>query len=236
MFRRLLSVSKTLDNADDGDRPSPHRARIGKPIGAKLRRNPLVTRIESDKVEIYARRAFATAEECAALRAIIDAGAQPSQLFSGTQGPEYRSSMSAHMGDGTLIAEINARIVALMGADGATGEPIQGQRYTKGQEYKPHCDYFPAHHKLWQEVRPQGGQRCWTAMIYASDVAAGGETWFPHARFSVPPVEGTILLWNNLLPDGAPNENTLHAAKPVREGVKYVLTKWFRERAWKPKA
>jgi len=43
-----------------------------------------------------------------------------------------------------------------------------------------------------------------------------------------------ILMWNNLDEAGAPNRFSLHAAKPVEAGTKYVVTKWFRERAWEP--
>jgi prolyl 4-hydroxylase len=45
------------------------------------------------------------------------------------------------------------------------------------------------------------------------------------------PKKGTAVIWNNLGPDGAPNYNTLHAAMPVEEGHKAIVTKWFRQRA-----
>jgi prolyl 4-hydroxylase len=32
--------------------------------------------------------------------------------------------------------------------------------------------------------------------------------------------------------DGTPNPNSLHAGRPVLKGTKYVLTKWYRTRAW----
>jgi prolyl 4-hydroxylase len=83
-------------------------------------------------------------------------------------------------------------------------------------------------------MRKSGGQRCWTAMIYLSPVEAGGETHFPLCEFAVPPREGMILMWNNMMPDGTPNRQSLHAALPVERGVKYVVTKWFRERPWTP--
>ena len=40
------------------------------------------------------------------------------------------------------------------------------------------------------------------------------------------------VIWNNLKADGSPNPMSLHAARPVESGVKYVVTKWFRERRW----
>ncbi len=219
--------------ADDGDQPSAHRARLGKKVGAKLSRNPMVSRIDNDKVELYIRDGFASPQECAVLRGMIDAGARPSALFSGAQGADYRTSHSCHMDpDDPLVRTISERIVAMMGIEGSHGETIQGQRYQLGQEYKLHCDYFPVNDTYWPHMRQQGGQRCWTAMIYLNAVEVGGETWFPHAGFMVPPTEGRLIVWNNLGADGSPNLDTLHAARPVEAGTKYVLTKWFRERSW----
>jgi prolyl 4-hydroxylase len=41
-----------------------------------------------------------------------------------------------------------------------------------------------------------------------------------------------MLIWNNMNPDGTPNELTIHEGMPVVEGVKYIVTKWFREGRW----
>lgn len=229
MFRKPVPPP----TADDADKPSPLRARISKQVAAKLARNPMVSRVENPKIELFARRAFLDVEECAGMRALIDAGAEPSKLFSGTQNPDYRTSHSCNMDpDEPLVRAVSDRIAALMGMDASYGEAIQGQRYSRGQEYKPHWDYFPVNDTYWPYMREQGGQRCWTAMIYLSDVEAGGETHFPYAGFMVPPVEGMLIVWNNLLRDGAPNPDTLHAALPVKAGTKFVVTKWFRERPW----
>ncbi len=237
MFFKRKKQPAFASHPDDADQPSAHRATIGKRIAAKLARNPLVERLESAKIEIFLRRDFLSAEECALLRAMIDDGAQPSALFSGTQGADYRTSHSCHMQrDHALVRAVSDRIVALMGIDDAMGETIQGQRYAPGQEYKPHWDYFPVNDSYWPHMREQGGQRIWTAMVYLSDVEAGGETHFPYAGLLVPPREGALLMWSNLGKDGAPNVDTLHAALPVKSGAKYVLTKWFRERAWIAKA
>lgn len=225
----------TQNHPDDCDIASPERAKANARVGAKLGRNPMITKIINPRIEIYWRANFMTAQECATMREIIDADAQPSTLFAGGEGPEYRTSYSCHLdGFDPFIERISQRIVAMMGIDAATGETIQGQRYTPGQEYREHCDYFTADAPYWPRMRAQGGQRVWTAMIYASPVESGGETWFPHCEFKVPPREGMILIWNNLQSDGAPNPYSLHAAKPVVSGTKYVLTKWFRERPWTP--
>ncbi len=220
---------------DDGGVASAARAEIGARVQAKLDRNPMVHRIDTPHLDIYGRQDFLSAEECAGLRALIDAGAQPSTLFSGSANADYRTSHSCNLSPwDPLVDTVTQRICALTGIAPETGETLQGQRYTPGQEYKVHCDYFPVTASYWPRMLQSGGQRCWTAMIYLSSVGAGGETHFPQCQFMVPPVEGMILIWNNLDRDGAPNRYSLHAARPVESGTKYVVTKWFRERKWTP--
>ncbi|CAN5376159.1 hypothetical protein BH10PSE12_BH10PSE12_30690 [soil metagenome] len=222
---------------DDGGIASPHRARIGEAVRAKLKRNPMVSRIDTPHLEIYGRHGFLSAQECAAMRDLIDADAKPSTLFSGSANADYRTSHSCNLSPwDPLVEKVTGRITGLMGVDPDTGETLQGQRYTPGQQYKTHCDYFPVTASYWPAMLRSGGQRCWTAMIYLSSVAEGGETHFPQSGFMVPPREGMILIWNNLDAAGAPNRFSLHAAKPVTIGTKYVVTKWFRERPWVPGA
>jgi len=221
------------DVIDDGGIASDIRAKIGEAVRAKLDRNPMVSRIDTPGLEIYGRHHFLDAEECAALRAMIDADAQPSTLFSGSANADYRTSHSCNLNRwNTLVRRVSDRICALTGLLQEHGETLQGQRYAVSQEYKAHCDYFPVTTSYWPAMMKTGGQRSWTAMIYLSPVEAGGETHFPHCEFMVPPVEGMILMWNNMKPDGAPNPLSLHAARPVERGMKYVVTKWFRERRW----
>jgi prolyl 4-hydroxylase len=218
---------------DDADLPSPARAALGERVGQRLRRNPLVSAIANDKVQIFLRHGFLSPAECTAMMTKIDSGSTPSRLFSGAEQHGYRTSSSCNLDpDDALVQKLTARIDALTGFETALGETIQGQRYAIGQEYKVHCDYFPASASYWPDMRDAGGQRCWTAMMYLNTVEEGGETQFPVGGFMVPPRAGTLLVWNNMQADGSPNGNTLHAACPVRRGTKYVLTKWYRERPW----
>jgi hypothetical protein len=155
MFRKRPSTPTT--HPDDADQPSAARAKIGKDVSAKLARNPMIERLGDARLDLFLRRDFASPEECAALRAMIDAGAQPSILFSGTQGPEYRTSHSCHMERGDpLVERITARICAVMGVPPDYTETLQGQRYTPGQEYKPHWDYFPQNDTYWPQMREMG--------------------------------------------------------------------------------
>ncbi|WP_299296878.1 2OG-Fe(II) oxygenase, partial [uncultured Erythrobacter sp.] len=118
------------------------------------------------------------------------------------------------------------------GIDPAHGEPLQGQRYEVGQEFKQHTDWFNPEGADWERYCSVSGQRTWTFMVYLNTVEAGGATRFKTIGKSFKPKRGTILGWNNRLPDGDGNVNTLHHAMKVRKGLKYVITKWYRERPW----
>jgi prolyl 4-hydroxylase len=225
----------SLPYPDDPDIASPSRAEIGAKVSGKLRRNPMVSTIANEKMEIFVRHGFLTPGECSAMMAKIDANNVPSRLFNGREQSGFRTSSSCNL-DPTdpLVLKLTQRIDALTGYPTPLGETIQGQRYAEAQEYKSHCDFFPKSVSYWPDMRDAGGQRCWTAMMYLNTVEEGGETHFARAGFMVPPRPGTLLVWNNMRPDGSPNNETLHAALPVMRGVKYVLTRWYRERPWAP--
>ena len=66
-------------------------------------------------------------------------------------------------------------------------------------------------------------------MIYLNEVEAGGATRFDAIEQTVWPETGKLLAWNNRRPDGSLNPATLHQGMRVRKGLKYVITKWYRE-------
>jgi prolyl 4-hydroxylase len=63
-------------------------------------------------------------------------------------------------------------------------------------------------------------------------VPDGGATEFPHIKIGVRPQAGTMLMWNNMNPDGTMNYKTLHTGTPVKAGVKHIITKWYRQNNW----
>ena len=73
---------------------------------------------------------------------------------------------------------LEERLLALSGIDPVYGEPVQGQRYDVGQEFKPHCDWFNPHGQDYQTYCAVAGQRTWTFMVYLNAVDAGGATRF----------------------------------------------------------
>jgi prolyl 4-hydroxylase len=209
------------------------RARIGVDVGAKLAATPGVQRVAMDAAAVFTMPDFLTPPQCAALVATIDANRRPSTLLSNHGGANFRTSESCDMDRRSPdVQPIDEGIARLLGIDPVRSETMQGQRYAPGQQFKAHHDYFNEGEPYWQKMKDHGGQRTWTAMIYLNDVVEGGATWFPQAGIRVAPRRGLLLAWNNMAADGQPNPATIHEGMAVGKGVKYIVTKWFREDPW----
>jgi len=187
--------------------------------------------IENPHIDMVVAPRFLNADECALLTAMIDANRRPSAVAWG--GASARTSETcAFDGSEPLVQLLDLRISLFLGVGPQFGEPIQGQRYAEGQEFKLHTDYFEATHPDTRTNAARCGQRTWTAMIYLNEPEAGGETFFHYLGHDFVPETGTMLCWNNIDAEGKPNPRTLHQGKPVIRGTKYIVTKWFRERPW----
>lgn len=212
---------------------SPLRAAIGQQVAARLDADPAVERAGVEAMQLYYRLDFLSPAQCDALIAVIDANRRPSTLLSDRADTGFRTSESCDMDRWSpQVRPIDEAIADLLGLAHASGETMQGQRYAVGQQFRAHHDYFHATESYWARMQASGGQRTWTAMIFLNDVAEGGATWFPQAGARIAPRRGMLLAWNNMKADGSPNELTLHEGMPVAEGVKYIVTKWFREGSW----
>lgn len=208
-------------------------ARLGERVRARLAADPAIHRVPDERIELFAAGGFLAEAECTQLVTMIDAVARPSALHELGYASGFRTSYSGDLDPrDPFMAGISARIDALLGIEAALGEPVQGQRYRPGQQFKPHNDWFYVTESYWPQERRRGGQRSWTAMAYCNPVDAGGATAFTLLGIEIEPKPGVLLLWNNALPDGRPNEATLHAGLPVETGAKYIITKWYRTRAF----
>jgi prolyl 4-hydroxylase len=206
--------------------------RVGESVRKRLTGNN-VYKVPTEKAEIFAVGNFLTPSECQRMMRMIDTVARPSSLYDQDYSSGFRTSYSGDLDSyDPLVKAISRRIDDLLGINGICGETIQGQRYFPGQEFKAHNDWFYTDQDYWKGERKRGGQRSWTAMAFLNTVDKGGETHFVEVGARIEPKPGVLLVWNNALADGSPNPNTLHAGTPVIEGVKYVLTKWYRTRKW----
>ncbi|MFL6758739.1 prolyl hydroxylase family protein [Sphingomonas sp.] len=198
---------------------------------AMLAKLPGVQRVPTRDLELFIVRGFLDPEACAAMIERIDTRRRPSEISDDAGIANFRTSETCDLdSNDPLVGEVERRISALLGLPLDNGEPLQGQRYAPGQEFRPHTDTFnPGGYDFLLHTQ-RGGQRSWTAMIYLNEPEEGGATRFKTIGKTVQAEAGKLLAWNNLLPGGAPNPATLHQGMKVRRGTKYVLTKWFRER------
>jgi prolyl 4-hydroxylase len=198
---------------------------------ARLRATAGVQRVPNPKLDLFIARDFLDPETCARLMARIDERRRPSTIADDLGYAGFRTSETCDLdGSDPLVAEVDSRIAGLLGLSLAVAEPLQGQRYVAGQEFKPHTDTFEPTGLDYFKHCAETGNRSWTAMIYLNEPEEGGATRFKAIGKTIQPETGKLLAWNNLLPDGRPNPATLHQGMKVRKGTKYILTKWFRER------
>lgn len=213
--------------------PAPDNGNPPDRVVARLAAQSGVQRVPTPKLSLFIVRGFLDPASCAELIARVDAVRRPSTIADPNGDSAYRTSETGDLSPADpAVQEVERRIAALTWLDGRFGEPLQGQRYAVGQEFKPHTDYFEPTGIDYHRYCSVAGNRTWTVMIYLNAPEAGGATRFKAIDKTVQPETGKLLAWNNRRPDGSPNPATLHHGMKVRAGAKYVLTKWFREREW----
>ncbi|MBX7456928.1 2OG-Fe(II) oxygenase [Qipengyuania sp. 1NDH17] len=194
---------------------------------------PGVQRLPTPKAEVFQLKDFASPDLCERLVELIEKDRRPSTLADAGDDRYFRTSETCDLeAEEPAVRELEALLAALNGIDPKYGEPLQGQRYDVGQEFKPHCDYFNRGGQDWDKYCSVAGQRTWTFMVYLTEVEAGGATRFKAVGKTFQPETGKLVCWNNMRPDGRENPNTIHHGMKVRKGVKYVITKWYREKEW----
>ena len=189
---------------------------------------PSAVKLNTNKLEIFYIDKFLDSTECRYLTKTIRSKLRPSELSSPDTDKFFRTSQTCDLAklNDNNIQIIDDRICNLLQIDKNLSEPIQGQYYEVGQEFKPHTDFFETH-----ELETNGGalgQRSYTVMIYLNSTEEGGETSFPLINEEFSPSEGKAVIWCNLNADLSPNSFSMHHAKQVRKGYKAIITKWFR--------
>jgi prolyl 4-hydroxylase len=200
--------------------------------------NPVAQRIAHAHLQMYFIDDFLNESECDSLITAMREDLRPSSIAdnetaSGVESQTRTSetcSFQKEKPEHALAIEVSERLSKVIGINPNYAEPIQGQFYREGGEYKPHYDWFdPGTPSFeYQASADQGGQRTWSAIVYLNDVEAGGETRFENAQLTLKPKRGRVVFWNNLDEVGQPNQNALHQACPVLKGNKAILTLWYR--------
>lgn len=205
----------------------------GESSAAHLLACPGMQRFPSSRLDLFIRRDFLSSTECGDLIALIESTHRPSTIADSNGDDAFRTSSTCDLSaEIPAVAALAAKLSQLSGIALAHAEPLQGQRYEPGQEFKAHTDYFEPGSGDYQTYCAVAGQRTWTFMIYLNAVEAGGATRFKVIDKTIQPEPGKLVAWNNHRADGTLNAATLHHAMKVRKGHKYVITQWYRERPW----
>ncbi|WP_374702523.1 2OG-Fe(II) oxygenase [Bacillus sp. M6-12] len=195
---------------------------IGNKIKTEDREINIITRLEEPLIVILGN--VLSDEECEELIMLSKAKMQRSKIGATRDINQIRTSsgMFFQENENNTIIKIEKRISSIMNIPMEHGDGIQILKYTPGQEYKAHFDFFS----------PISGasfnNRISTIVIYLNDVEQGGETFFPKLNFSVFPQKGMAVYFEYFYNDTELNEQTLHGGAPVIAGEKWVATQWMR--------
>lgn len=121
-----------------------------------------------------------------------------------------------------IVRALNLRLAAISDTDVRRGEALTILRYAPGQQFRPHLD----------AIAGSRNQRGRTVLVYLNDGYDGGETSFPEIGLVVKPRAGDAIVFDNTLPDGRADPLSRHAGEPVTKGVKWLATRWIRDRSF----
>uniref|UniRef100_A0A6C0C171 Prolyl 4-hydroxylase alpha subunit domain-containing protein n=1 Tax=viral metagenome TaxID=1070528 RepID=A0A6C0C171_9ZZZZ len=173
---------------------------------------------------------FISREEANTLVRTYESTLKPSTVSANDSkqaSTQSRSSSSAFLPAGSdkhkVLQDIENRLVLLTGLPVPHWETLQLTKYTKGQQYKPHFDWFDT----------SLNNRAITVFVYLNDVPQeqGGQTEFTDINLVVQPTLGRAVVWFNCSARGNSvncDAKTKHAGKPPLYGVKYGLNCWAR--------
>lgn len=140
---------------------------------------------------------------------------------------------------GTPIDSVYRRIADLLNMDESklTHNPPNGAAENMQVVlYKNHAHYAPHHD--WG-VRGGPHTRLATVLLYLNEPIQGGETTFPLAKvgnpegLTVKPKKGKAALFYSQYPDGNVDDESLHEARPVTRGEKWLANVWVHDGYWK---
>ncbi|MDC2867430.1 MULTISPECIES: 2OG-Fe(II) oxygenase [unclassified Bacillus (in: firmicutes)] len=195
---------------------------IGNTIVTEDREIQIISRIEEPLIVVLAN--VLSDEECEMLMGMSRNKMKRSKIGVSRNINDMRTSSGTFLEESEVTTRIERRIASIMNVPIEHGEGIQILKYTVGQEYKAHYDFFA------ENSAAANNNRMSTLVIYLNDVEEGGETFFPKLNLSVSPKKGMAVYFEYFYQDTSLNKLTLHGSAPVIKGEKWVATQWMRRR------
>ena len=187
---------------------------------------------------------FLTNEECEHIINIGDPLVRQSEVCgrNGSRPDKSRTSWTAHIGKkfinkdnkDPILMKVLEKSAKFGKREVKNIEPIQLVRYKPGQYFKSHYDYLDTKMPMYQENVKRNGQRESTFFVYLNDVpdGVGGETQFTKLKKVFKAKKGQAIFWHNVK-DGKVDPQTLHSGTELKEGTKFGLNIWVRDKEYK---
>jgi hypothetical protein len=183
---------------------------------------------------IRAAPGFTTPQVCDWLVDAARGNLRPSMMFDG-QTSNFLATRTCSdfafdiMAGGVVMVLVRDRISAVTRLPVAAMEPPQIFHYAQGQEIKPHFDYL-YNKGGYGQGGDYHGDRIATFLLYLNDDFEGGELEFPRVGLRHRGRKGDGVYFAHVDESGAREPLSLHAARPVVNGEKFILSQWIHDR------
>ena len=190
-----------------------------------------------DWPKIWTVENFATPELCAWLVSRGKDKLRPSMMCDGQKSIFLATRTCSDFAftlveGGVVLLLLRIRISLVTGLKPEQMEPPQIFHYALGQEIKAHYD------SLHDKEHPYGrdgtyqGDRLATFLMYLNDDYEGGDLDFVKVGFTYKGKTGDGIFFASMR-EGKPDPQSLHGARPVTKGEKYILSQWIHDRPFK---
>lgn len=203
---------------------------------AQLAAPPPLQRL-SNEITLATSPGFATPAMCSWLISRAASQLKPSTVNDSATGETRQHPMrTAHVAafgppDRDLIfAVLQTRAAAITKTPIINHEAPNVISYEPGQQFGTHVDFIDPRNPLFAPELAQLGQRTVTIVTYLNEDFDDAPTQFPAIKMNVRGGAGDAIIWSNVLPNGAPDVNTVHAGMPPTRGRKWVLSQWLRNK------
>ena len=224
-----------LDNPDAGYW-SLYPARIdldywlSSPVGTVLNEDPLIKSFPDFLPQPVCRRLIRLSVKRLAPALVYDAVNK-----SNYQSPTRTNSIAEfNLVENDLVNFlIQERMSAACGVPMVQMEGTAILNYKPGQEISDHYDFVSPDLPDYQREIAENGQRIITFLVYLNDDYDDGDTVFPKLGVSHKGRAGEGLFFTNALAGGDPDMRSLHTGTPPRNGEKWIVSQFIRNRTVK---
>lgn len=230
----LLSADRTLaGELQRGLKVEDGWARLRGAIDVNLWMTPPERRALCEQPRIRAVDAFVPADICDWLVDRSRGKFVAAMLFDGVSAHFHADRTNSDFAfdiveADVVLALLRERIANLTRLPTPAMEPPQIFHYAEGEEIRAHFDFLRDGEAAYGGGYQ--GERIATFLLYLNDDYEGGDLEFPKIGFRHRGRTGDAVFFANVDGAGKPEKLSLHAAKPVTRGEKFIFSQWIHDR------